>query len=220
MQADFPAAHSMDSEWFAVDKDGHVGYFSTGADGAVPNGASPGDGAFEDLLDAEDIPEEIRAEWASRPEVLAELAKLIPAAKPKKGLAPSNYVPEGARHGLFVYGNHEQGLAAPYTRDWLPATPIHIDQLPPALREAVSGMTFKFSFADTKLIQPFEHAECAAWGPAWISTDGKTIRAVPGQEEEFAERVEELRTWHPEAEIEMPAAKPKKTKPKKGKPNK
>src|SRR5438105_611048 len=36
MDADFPAAHSMDSCWFAVDRDGHVGYFSTGEAGAMP----------------------------------------------------------------------------------------------------------------------------------------------------------------------------------------
>src|SRR4051794_10360255 len=33
---DYPAAHSMDTEWFAVDKDGHVGAFYSGEDGVVP----------------------------------------------------------------------------------------------------------------------------------------------------------------------------------------
>jgi len=36
MDADFPAAHSMDTEWFAVDAEGHVGHFSSGESGAVP----------------------------------------------------------------------------------------------------------------------------------------------------------------------------------------
>ena len=36
MSDDFPAAHSMDTQWFAVDKNGLVGYFSTGSAGAVP----------------------------------------------------------------------------------------------------------------------------------------------------------------------------------------
>jgi hypothetical protein len=39
METDFPAAHSMDTFWFAVDRDGHVGYFDTGEGGAVPAGA-------------------------------------------------------------------------------------------------------------------------------------------------------------------------------------
>jgi hypothetical protein len=34
--ADFPAAHSMDTHWFAVDRDGHVGIFDSGEAGAVP----------------------------------------------------------------------------------------------------------------------------------------------------------------------------------------
>lgn len=29
MSDDFPAAHSMDSSWFAVDRDGHVTYSCT-----------------------------------------------------------------------------------------------------------------------------------------------------------------------------------------------
>jgi len=37
---DFPAAHSMDSAWFAVDRDGRVAYFSTGEAGAMPEDAA------------------------------------------------------------------------------------------------------------------------------------------------------------------------------------
>ena len=33
---DYPAAHSMDTTWFAVDGKGHVGCFHTGRDGVVP----------------------------------------------------------------------------------------------------------------------------------------------------------------------------------------
>jgi hypothetical protein len=33
---DYPAAHSMDTHWFAVDKDGHVGYFDTSENGCMP----------------------------------------------------------------------------------------------------------------------------------------------------------------------------------------
>src|SRR5215213_2973275 len=36
MDADFPAAHSMDSCWFAVDQDGRVGFFQTREGGAQP----------------------------------------------------------------------------------------------------------------------------------------------------------------------------------------
>jgi hypothetical protein len=36
MGADFPAAHSMDTTWFAVDEDGYVGYFISDTQGLVP----------------------------------------------------------------------------------------------------------------------------------------------------------------------------------------
>lgn len=39
MTGDFPAAHSMDTTWFAVDKCGHVAVFESGEDGSVPEGA-------------------------------------------------------------------------------------------------------------------------------------------------------------------------------------
>src|SRR5687768_12014245 len=35
-ELDFPAAHSMDTYWFAVDAQGHVATFDTGEDGAFP----------------------------------------------------------------------------------------------------------------------------------------------------------------------------------------
>lgn len=36
MNGDWPAAHSMDTEWYAIDKCGHVGKFFTGEAGALP----------------------------------------------------------------------------------------------------------------------------------------------------------------------------------------
>lgn len=33
---DFPAAHSMDTDWFAIDGDGNIGVFQSGEGGAVP----------------------------------------------------------------------------------------------------------------------------------------------------------------------------------------
>ncbi|MCB9741844.1 MAG: hypothetical protein H6740_04465 [Alphaproteobacteria bacterium] len=40
-----PAAHSMDSCWFAIDQDGEVGLFETGEDGALPEFAAMGSGS-------------------------------------------------------------------------------------------------------------------------------------------------------------------------------
>lgn len=51
-EGDFPAAHSMDSAWFAVDADGRVARFDTGENGAVPHAAAPGGGNVEVDFDA------------------------------------------------------------------------------------------------------------------------------------------------------------------------
>ncbi len=39
-QQNYPAAHSMDTYWFAVDLDGNLGFFDTGESGAVPSGVN------------------------------------------------------------------------------------------------------------------------------------------------------------------------------------
>lgn len=49
---DFPAAHSMDTEWFAVDGEGNVGHFTTGEAGAAPDSAME---FYEELPAPEEI---------------------------------------------------------------------------------------------------------------------------------------------------------------------
>jgi hypothetical protein len=51
---DFPAAHSMDTTWFAIDRDGHVAMFETGEAGCVPRDAYLGEdyGPVKDAMRA------------------------------------------------------------------------------------------------------------------------------------------------------------------------
>src|SRR3569833_2795058 len=46
---DYPAAHSMDTEWFAVDRDGYVAVFETGEAGAMPADAAGGEGSEDEF---------------------------------------------------------------------------------------------------------------------------------------------------------------------------
>lgn len=46
---DYPAAHSMDTTWFAVDRDGHVAVFESGEPGAVPVEAMDGSQGYDVL---------------------------------------------------------------------------------------------------------------------------------------------------------------------------
>lgn len=48
---DYPAAHSMDTDWFAVDADGKIGLFNTNEDGALPkNACARGSECFNTLF--------------------------------------------------------------------------------------------------------------------------------------------------------------------------
>ena len=51
--SDYPAAHSMDTTWFAVDANGRIAQFDSGENGAVPKQAASGGGAAEPSFDTE-----------------------------------------------------------------------------------------------------------------------------------------------------------------------
>src|SRR5437016_3022820 len=50
MEPDYPASHSMDTQWFAVDRDGHVASFYSGEAGAVPKQAQAEGTAWDRVL--------------------------------------------------------------------------------------------------------------------------------------------------------------------------
>jgi hypothetical protein len=247
MDADFPAAHSMDATWFAVDRDGHVAMFDTGEAGAVPisaefledctalleqitQAASPTD-AVHDLRGRlqpgdREVPHYSmqRGDQAGAAMFfLKSLDSVKAEIERKQGLVfpaveghavalfqPSNQLvqklhkdgqclgcfwywhntdPDAedvhrdvARLGIFSYSHlTENWISGPYGREKLPRKPLHVDQLPPAARKTVKQMKFgSLCFAETPHIQPAEFDDCASWEAAYLSSDGKTIRPVPG----------------------------------------
>lgn len=85
MDADFPAAHSMDTEWFAVDADGHVGHFYSSEGGAVP----------------------ATAQYDRSSEVWDRLAEMLPRCEAIHDLAghlKSGPRAEGSRHHFRDHG--------------------------------------------------------------------------------------------------------------------
>jgi hypothetical protein len=175
MGEDFPAAHSMDTEWFAVDRDGQVAFFRSGENGSVPDGAQEGD------IDA-----------------------LLKALGGKRTLKEMDYdwdeaFPELARLGVHVYEDESQWFSGPYVRAHRPERPLHVDQLPPHLREQAKAVRFDdLRFADKDVLQPCDHAEGYAWPSGYLSEDGKTVRPLPGQEAEFRQDMERFRQDYPE----------------------
>jgi hypothetical protein len=206
MGADFPAAHSMDTEWFAVDRDGHVALFSTGEAGSMPLAAGAGgEGAVDDMLRA------------------------LGSKQTQEGLDYDEAAVgrELARLGLHVYQDASDFFSGPYRRAHKPKKPLHVDQLPPELRDDVKAMRFDgLSFAEKKVLQPCQYTDGVAWSSAYVAEDGKTVRPIPGHEKEYRKEVAEMLEEDPE-ELEryrfegLEEEKPKPPKRRhKGGPNK
>jgi hypothetical protein len=177
MQVDYPAAHSMDTEWYAVDQQGQVAVFISGENGHVPDVAS--DESFLEALWRFQRPGagEVDELWERDPEeVFAEL-------------------------GLFYYdyGPYFDPVG-PYERLAQPVQPLHVDQLPPEMRTTCKRIRFaRINFADSELVQPLEEFDCNFWYErvAYLAADGQTVRPIPGEEAQFAEFVSRFERENP-----------------------
>jgi hypothetical protein len=167
----------MDSCWFAIDCDGHVAFFDTDEDGLVPDSAffvswavEGADEWLQPLLDTlrqlRNVPDDDEPVWFD-PRGIAQL-------------------------GLFVYRPGSTDVPGPYERSERPKAPIHIDQFPPEVRRRLGGLRFPFCFARTRRLWPADHGECFGWDPAYLASDGKTVRPLPGMEEDYQQFVADL----------------------------
>ncbi len=176
-EIDFPAANSMDTLWFAVDQAGHVGVFFSGESGPAP-------------LDAEQ-------------ESLQEFLQHVPGIPPEMTDPESEawQIDSVHEYGLFLYEadpmqENPLPLQPQYERLGTPDNPIHVDQLAPHGRSLAKRYRFDtLRFADTEIIQIFEHMACQVdtdFMAGYLCADGKTVKPIPGKEEEFAAFVEML----------------------------
>ena len=99
---DFPAAHSMDTRWFAIDRDGHVALFDSGEGGAVPETAGNEDGGF-----------------ASTERLLGELGATKSELEDVLAVEPDRL----GELGLYFY-SCDGGMAEPYERIMAPDQPV------------------------------------------------------------------------------------------------
>jgi hypothetical protein len=232
MDADFPAAHSMDSAWFAVDKDGHVAFFRTGEEGALPIEITTSDAweildRLHDLLPAGEIvhvptghvtPGPTGARWRHWPyegqrlvflRSLEPLRKEIAAGKAYAVQATSGVAvvvrkmtkpldkrlhkagdclacrpyygddpeePSPAVFGLISYEHRCDFIAGPYGQLEVPRHPLHLDMLPPDVREYVGRLRYPFCFAETVHFQPLDYGVCGDHDGGYLTGDGLTIR--------------------------------------------
>lgn len=160
-QCDFPAAHSMDTTWFAVDKDGFIAVLETNEEGALPI--------------------KLRDDYQqSGDEFVAEVAKIV--GFPLK--AGSANIPSPQEVGLYSYSgelgwsddfpdsnnesydeeNDEFIGAPPYKRLVVPAKPIHISALSEQVKAQMRDIVFHdVSFKDTQWLQPALRMPCDLW---------------------------------------------------------
>jgi hypothetical protein len=269
MENDYPAAHSMDTQFFAIDRDGHVACFETGEAGAVPAQAAQGEEVGELLqrhlaslpqvevihdrqgrvtpgqrnefnehrgqmalpyptlmfLDSLDpVRDEIaagRAVEVRASEGVAVLFRELSEAVARRlhesdacrgcswyfqAMEGGSATPDLVSRGFFNYSHlTDNWVSGPYGRTGQPERPVHIDQLPPRIREAIKAVRFdSLSFAETPYIQPVEHMECASWESAYMDVTGKHIRPIPGKEQEYAEAHDELTDIGDELNVEPP----------------
>jgi hypothetical protein len=166
----------MDTIWYAVDADGHVGVFDTGENGHAPIWAE-GD-FFLDRLYRERRPDADPDGYRSDATLAADL-------------------------GFFLYGYGDgYDPIDVFERLVAPARPVHVEELRPQVRAACKKTRLPVAFAAVERVQPLEHMPCAYWydedRSAYLAADGVTVRPVRGKEARFAEFVRQFRETFPE----------------------
>src|SRR5260370_22461261 len=95
MDADYPAAHSMNTSWFAVDKDGHVACFDSGEAGAIPVESQRGLSVYAIL--------NLLVGGLPRQEAFHDLQGRSPPAAPAEMLENGVWMMEHDGHGVSPY---------------------------------------------------------------------------------------------------------------------
>jgi hypothetical protein len=91
----------------------------------------------------------------------------------------------------------------PYHLIRTPARPLHLDELPPELRGRCKRIRFEnLNFATSQWLQPLEQYPCdyryKAERVAYLCNDGKTVRPIPGREQDFPAFCQEFRKQFPD----------------------
>jgi hypothetical protein len=162
MRDDFPAAHSMDSAWFAVDEHGRVAIFETGEAGAMPETAVTlyDPGGDSDVWD--EIQHLLEARGAD-PESIEDLST-------EEGASP-----------FIVYGNDDYETPGAYEREALPEDPVTESELSPELRAQLTRIPVDFTAREhLQLADYFLDAECAHWAMEAVDLRGEDLLTRAG----------------------------------------
>jgi hypothetical protein len=203
MDIDFPAAHSMDTHWFAVDREGHVALFFTGENGYIPSLA-----ASFDPFGTHKLVDVARALSKEEPPGLdddgdIEDFEALLDTFIDLGFYSYNYIDS--------FDIPEEVVVA-YAQDGVPDNPLHIDQLPPDLRDQCKKTRFDtVSFDEAEALQPIEYVDCFLYHEveiAYLNADESILRAVPGHEKKFRKFCKKKAKWIEERADRMKVEEP------------
>lgn len=207
---DIPAAHSMDSCWFAVDQNGEIGFFETGEGGAMfsdehfPSGGEAG--GDNPLHEHELFASALMARAAHDERLRAVLpATTIECAK----LLEESFYDDTFEHllrevGIWTYSCDEQ-IATPYKRGEPPRTPIQVSDLEESMRVRFAQANLPVRFESESLIAPGRFGPVVSWGEHWVDVNGD-IFPEDGDEQAYNDIEESLKFWDPDAPPHQPAA--------------
>jgi hypothetical protein len=193
---DYPAAHSMDSCWFAVDESGEVAFFDTGEGGALPT-----DEAFPKGREAGgDTPFDIDSLMIA---ALTTRATAVPALQTllfdtpnwADALRHAVYeLPESEMIGLLAWlGIYHYGcddaVASPYERGAAVPEPLQAHRLPPELARRLDAALLPLRFAAAPRIAVPALVPSEAWSDRWSDLDGvvRRLDGGPVDDEEAAD---------------------------------
>jgi len=173
METDYPAAHSMDTTWFAVDKDGFIAVMETEEEGALPlacrnNELELSDDFVEAVAKQEGLTVKVDQYDMVLPESIGLYSyrgdlewsdELAPAAGSLHPAGAETAGPDDAAQD----DDYFEG-APPYKRRGIPEKPLHISKLAEPLRASIKAVVFEnLSFQETKWLQPALRVPCEMW---------------------------------------------------------
>jgi hypothetical protein len=188
--ADYPAAHSMDTIWYAVDANGAVAVFDSGSAGPVPTSAA-------------------RREHGDLP----RLIRILGGDCDDEDFDMEEAFQQLAGVGAFVYDcpTWEMDFIDTYVRAGVPKRPLHLDQLPPKLRKNFAKCTLPVAdFAKVEELQVVGLVACDLyWDEAvgYFVPGHKEVRPIPGKEKEYQAALPGLRRENPDFRFADPARK-------------
>ena len=195
-EPDYPAAHSMDTLWYAVDANGAVAIFDTGSAGPVPKSAAHREQGH-----------------------LGRLVRILGGDAEDDDFDFHETLRAAADLGVYAYQviSWECDLIDTYERVAAPKQPRHLDQLPPKLRKNFARCALPLiDFATEEELQVVTLAPCDLYwdgAVACFAPGHQEAWPIPGKEKEYQAALPQLRQEYPDFRFADPAAPPRTQPP-------